>query len=79
MRRLTTPSFQARSLSMSICGAPKLMPCAAMAWLSSMTLAACSRAFEGMQPTLRQTPPRLGQRSTSTTDWPRSAARKAAV
>ena len=46
---------------------------------SSITLAACSSAFEGMQPTLRQTPPSVGRRSTSTTFLPRSAARKAAV
>ncbi|GJE59992.1 hypothetical protein MPOCJGCO_2101 [Methylobacterium trifolii] len=79
VRRLTTPSFQSRSLSMSICGAVKLMPWEAMAWVSSMTFAACSRAFDGMQPTLRQTPPSVAQRSTSTTLLPRSAARKAAV
>ena len=40
---------------------------------------ACSRALEGMQPTLRQTPPRLEKRSIRTTGLPRSAARKAAV
>src|SRR6187431_2915159 len=44
-----------------------------------MTLAACSSALEGMQPTLRQTPPSIGQRSTSVTLRPRSAARNAAV
>ena len=76
---LTTPSFQPRSLSMSIDGSEKPMPCAAMSLVSSMTLAACSSALDGMQPTLRQTPPRLGQRSTSTTFLPRSAARNAAV
>src|SRR5215467_2950530 len=50
-----------------------------MSRASSMILAACSRALDGMQPTLRHTPPRVGQRSTSTTFLPRSAARKAAV
>ena len=75
----TTPPFQPRSFARSICGAPKLMPCAAIDSASSITLAACSSAFEGMQPTFRQTPPRLDQRSTSTTDRPRSAARNAAV
>ncbi len=64
---------------MSICGAAKLMPCEAIAWLSSITLAAWRSAFEGMQPTLRHTPPRLAQRSTKTTFLPRSAARNAAV
>jgi len=33
---------------------------AAMAAASSMTFAACSSALDGMQPTLRQTPPRTG-------------------
>ena len=46
---------------------------------SSMTLAACSSALDGMQPTFRQTPPSMGQRSTSVTLRPRSAARNAAV
>ena len=32
-------------------------PCAPIDRASSMTLAACSRALDGMQPTLRQTPP----------------------
>ena len=38
-------------------GAPKLTPCAAIASASSITAAACSSALDGMQPTLRQTPP----------------------
>ena len=46
---------------------------------SSMTRAACSSAFDGMQPTFRHTPPSVGQRSTSVTLRPRSAARNAAV
>ena len=54
---LTTAPFQARSLSRSICGAPKAMPCAPISSASSMTLAACSSALEGMQPTFRHTPP----------------------
>ena len=37
---------------------------------SEMTLAACSSAFDGMQPTLRQTPPSVGSRSISTTFLP---------
>ena len=56
---LTTPSFQPRSLSMSTCGAAKEIPCSPMSSLSAITLAACRRALEGMQPTLRQTPPRV--------------------
>ena len=38
-----------------------------IACASSMTFAACSSAFDGMQPTLRHTPPSCGQRSTSAT------------
>ncbi len=57
--RPTTFSFQARSLSRSICGSPKPMPWAANDRASSMTPAACRSAFDGMQPTLRQTPPRV--------------------
>src|SRR3712207_8180920 len=53
--------------SRSMVGSPKRMPWAAMSRLSSITLAACSRAFDGMQPTFRQTPPSVGQRSISTT------------
>ena len=59
--------------------APNLMPCTAIDSASSMTLAACSSALDGMQPTFRQTPPSCGQRSTSVTLRPRSAARNAAV
>ena len=79
VRRLTTLSFQLRNLSMSSCGAPNEMPCAAISWVSSITFAACSSAFEGMQPTFRHTPPRMSQRSISATFRPRSAARNAAV
>ena len=43
VRRLTTLSFQPRSLSRSICGAAKLMPLSPMSWASSITLAACSK------------------------------------
>ncbi len=55
------------------------MPQAAMSAASSITLAACSSALEGMQPTFKHTPPRTGQRSMRVTFKPRSAARKAAV
>jgi hypothetical protein len=48
----TTLSLCARSLSTSIFG----VPCFA----SVSTSAACSSAFDGMQPTLRQTPPSDG-------------------
>src|SRR5690606_2402935 len=55
------------------------MPADSISCASSMTFAACSKAFEGMQPTLRQTPPSCGQRSISAVFIPRSAARNAAV
>ena len=46
-------------------GSPNTIPRVPIASASSMTLAACSSALEGMQPTFRQTPPRSCQRSTS--------------
>ena len=79
VRRLTTPSFQPRSLSTSIAGLANESPCADISCVSSITFAACSSALDGMQPTLRHTPPSIGQRSTITTFLPRSAARNAAV
>ena len=78
VRRFTTESFQARTALSSIAGGPNVTPCAAIASASSMVLATCSSAFEGMQPTLRQTPPSVGRLSTISTFSPRSAARKAA-
>ena len=56
----TTLSFQPRSLSRSTCGAPNAMPCSASVFVSSITAATCSSAFDGMQPTLRHTPPSVG-------------------
>ena len=53
----TTLSRQARNFARSNVGAPKSTPCAASARASSVTAATCSSAFDGMQPTLRQTPP----------------------
>ena len=53
----TTSSFQPRSLSTSISGSPNFSPKPAASSASAATRAAWSRAFEGMQPTLRHTPP----------------------
>ena len=61
VRRLTTPSFQPRMAARSNAGAPKLTPCEPIALASSMTLATWRSAFEGMQPTLRQTPPSVAR------------------
>ena len=72
-------SFQPRSASISISGADILTPKCAISSASVITLAACSKALEGMQPTFRQTPPSDAYFSISTTFWPRSAARNAAV
>src|SRR5205085_1419100 len=74
----TTLSFQARSFSNSSFGSPKEMPWEESAFASSITAATWSRALEGMQPTLRQTPPSALYFSTRMTRCPRSAARKAA-
>ena len=65
--RLTTPSFHARRLSTSMSGAPKRMPCSLISLVSAMTWAACKSALDGMQPTLRQTPPSVCPRSTRIT------------
>ncbi len=70
VNRLTTPSLNARSLSRSNDGLPQLTPCAPMCSASSITLATCSSALDGMQPTLRHTPPSVLYRSTSTTCLP---------
>jgi hypothetical protein len=75
----TTPSFQVRSASRSMFGEENEIPWAAISLVSAMTLAACSSALDGMQPTLRQTPPSGPRESTITTFLPRSAARNAAV
>ena len=79
VRRPTTLSFHARTLSMSIVGASKLMPASPSSAASVRTLATCSSAFDGMQPTFRQTPPSCSPRSIRATVSPRSAARNAAV
>ena len=76
---LTTLSFQPRSPSMSTSGFANFTPKCPISSASEITLAACSSAFDGMQPTFRQTPPSVGSRSISTTLSPRSAARNAAV
>ena len=57
VRRPTTPSFQPRSASMSTSGLPNFTPKCDISSASEITRAACSSAFDGMQPTFRQTPP----------------------
>ena len=75
----TTEAFQSRSRARSILGSPNAMPRAPISSASSMTLAACNNALDGMQPTFRHTPPSSEWRSMSVTFNPRSAARNAAV
>ena len=75
----TTSSLKPRRASRSISGLPKDTPWLLISSASVITLATCSSAFEGIQPTFRQTPPRVGLRSIRTVFNPRSAARNAAV
>ena len=53
----TTLFLCATSRARSTLGAPNSTPKAPKCATSSITAATCSIAFEGMQPTLRQTPP----------------------
>ena len=75
---LTTLSFQSRTLSKSIFGSPNDTPWLDKCFASLITFATCSNAFDGIQPTLRHTPPKLARASTSTVSIPKSAARNAA-
>ena len=53
----TTLFLCATSLARSIAGLANVTPSASKCEASSMTAATCSSAFDGMQPTLRHTPP----------------------
>ncbi len=55
--RPTTPSFQPRRALMSTSGFANFTPKCDISSASEITRAACSSALEGMQPTLRHTPP----------------------
>ena len=64
----TTEAFQARSLpQIDLRLRRRRCRASLISSASSMTLAACSSALEGMQPTFRHTPPSSSQRSTSVT------------
>ena len=65
--RVTTPSFQPRRASRSMVGEAKASPAWVISLVSAITLAACSSALDGMQPTLRHTPPSGPRESTITT------------
>ncbi len=74
---LTPSSLKASILARSSLGAASI-PMAAKPWLaSSKASEACSRALEGMQPTLRQVPPWVARFSTTATLSPSWAARMA--
>ncbi|AIW88357.1 hypothetical protein bwei_5853 [Bacillus mycoides] len=75
---LITFSFQVLILSMSVFGSPKTIPCSAKALASSITLATCNKALDGIQPTFKQTPPKVLYLSTITVSKPKSAHLKAA-
>ncbi len=79
VNRPTTSFFHARRWSRSIVGLPNEMPDSDSSSASVKTFAVCRSALDGMQPTLRHTPPRTSPRSISATLSPRSAARNAAV
>src|SRR4029077_5712379 len=76
---LTTLSFHPRSLFRSTLGSPNSMPQFFACSVSSSSLAACSRALDGMQPRYRQTPPGFTSGSIIVTFMPKSAARNAAA
>ena len=86
LKRKATPSTLAFTVS-SLCfiiaarfsfGVPTSMPKAAKPWpASSNSSEACSSAFEGMQPILRQVPPKVFHFSTTATLRPSCAARMA--
>ena len=55
--------FHVSTLRMSIWGLVKLIPCSDISAASLMTLAVCNSALDGIQPTLRHTPPIRAWRS----------------
>ena len=56
----TTFSLCDLSLARSTVGGAKVTPSDSKCFVSSMTAATCSSAFDGMQPTFRHTPPSVG-------------------
>ena len=55
----TTASLPARTSSRSIRGSPKYTPFLFACLASSITFATCNKAFDGIQPTFKHTPPRV--------------------
>ena len=79
VRVLTIDSLWLRTVSRSIFGAENVTPTDASSPASAITSDRWSNALEGIQPTLRHTPPRMLCCSMRVTDLPKSAALKAAV
>ena len=72
----TPSSLNFISAARSSFGVPTPMPILAKQWpASSNSSEACSSAFDGMQPTLRQVPPWVARFSTTATFMPSCAAR----
>ena len=76
----TTSPLRFMSWAKSSLGGASTMPCSARSWpASSNRCEDCSNALEGMQPTLRQVPPKVARFSTMATFMPSWAARIAAT
>ena len=73
-----TPSSLNASMAARSSSGFTLMPMPAKSWAASAKASlACSSAFDGMQPTLRQVPPWVARFSTTATFMPSCAARMA--
>ena len=69
--RSTIPSFHSTIFSRSTESLPTFTPIAPAPWIELTSFEAWIRAFDGMHPTLRQTPPRyaLSTIAVSTPSW----------
>ena len=75
MLALTTESLWACMAFRSSFGVPTLMPNVSKRWPARSNISEVwSSAFDGMQPTLRQVPPKVGRFSTTATERPSWAA-----
>ena len=80
VRVVTTLSLRAIIAARSSATSPTLTPCSASSRPASANFSEdCSSAFDGMQPILRQVPPRLPRLSTQAVLSPSCAARIAAT
>ena len=76
----TTSALRFMNWAKSSVGGATLMPCTARSWpASSNRCEDCSSALDGMQPTLRQVPPKVARFSTTATFRPSWLARIAAT